>query len=223
MVKHDPEGDGLPSELDEEEDEGGRAEEALLGIGDEGSNGAPGEPAGAAGGARAEGGPDALKDAGGSPESPETPSVMVADVGGASESSATPEAAVKANTLNRCIARFIDILIALLFARLPGYIGFCSGLLYIGIADGVMGGRSVGKKIAGLRVYSKKTGKRADFRASILRNSSIGVFYIISFIPFVGWAAGILGLGFELLLVIGSPEGMRLGDEIALTVVKDEE
>ena len=29
MVKHDPEGDDLPSELDEEEDEGGRAEEAI--------------------------------------------------------------------------------------------------------------------------------------------------------------------------------------------------
>ena len=219
MVKHDPEGDGLPSELDEEEDEGGRAEEALLGIGAERSNGE-----GAAGGARAAAeGADGPGGAGGSPESAQTPSVMVADVGGASQSSAAPDAAAKANTLNRCIARFIDILIALLFARLPGYIGFCSGLLYIGIADGVMGGRSVGKKIAGLRVYSKKTGQPADFRASILRNSTIGVFYIISFIPFVGWAAGILGLGFELLLVIGSPEGMRLGDEIALTVVKDEE
>ncbi len=192
MVKHDPEGDDLPSELDEEEDEGGRAEEALLGIG-----------------------------AAGSPETPLTPSVMVADVGAASQSSAAE--AAKANTLNRCIAKFIDILIALLLARLPGYIGFCSGLLYIGIADGVMGGRSVGKKIAGLRVYSKKTGQLADFRASILRNSTIGVFYIFSLIPFVGWAAGILGLGFELLLIIGSPEGMRLGDEIALTVVKDEE
>jgi uncharacterized RDD family membrane protein YckC len=214
MVIRDPEGDDLPSELDEEEDEGGRAVEGRL----EGIKYAPGA-AGYMGPAGAEG-PDGPDDGG---ESPETPLVMVADVGGASQNTAGLGAAVKANTLNRCIARFIDILIALLLARLPGYIGFCSGLLYIGVADGVMGGRSVGKKIAGLRVYSKKTGKRADFRASILRNSTIGVFYILSFIPFIGWAAGILGLGFELLLVIGNPEGMRLGDEIALTVVKDEE
>ena len=158
MVKHDPEGDDLPSELDEEEDEGGRAEEALLGIGAERSNGASMGPAGAAGEAE---GADEPGGAGGSPESPLTPSVMVADVGAASQSSAAPEAAVKANTLNRCIAKFIDILIALLLARLPGYIGFCAGLLYIGIADGVMGGRSVGKKIAGLRVYSKKTGQES--------------------------------------------------------------
>ncbi len=169
MVRHDPEGHYLPSELDEEEDEGGPAS------------------------------------------------------GQVAESPSAPEAAAKANTLNRCIARFIDILIALFLARLPGYIGFFSGLLYIGIADGVMKGRSVGKRIAGLRVYSKKTGKWADFRASILRNSTIGAFYCLSLIPLVGWAAGLLGLGFELLLVIGSPEGMRLGDEIALTVVRDEE
>ncbi len=163
MVRHDPEGLDLPSELDEEEDEGGPATQGGI------------------------------------------------------------EGATKANTLNRCIARFIDILIALFLARLPGYIGFFSGLLYIGIADGVMKGRSVGKRIAGLRVYSKKTGNWADFRLSILRNSTIGIFYCLSLIPFVGWAAGLLGLGFELLLIIGSPEGMRLGDEIALTVVRDEE
>jgi uncharacterized RDD family membrane protein YckC len=214
MVIRDPEGDDLPSELDEEEDEGGRAVEGRL----EGIKYAPG-----AGGARGAGAPGAEGPDGGGGESPETPPVMVADVGGTSQNTAGLGTAVKANTLNRCIARFIDILIALLLARLPGYIGFFSGLLYIGAADGVMGGRSVGKKIAGLRVYSKKTGQRADFRASILRNSTIGVFYALSFIPFVGWAAGILGLGFELLLVIGNPEGMRLGDEIALTVVRDEE
>ncbi len=186
MVRHDPEGLDLPSELDEEEDEGGSAAQGGI----EGINTHAETGAGEAEAARGAGAPDA---------------------------------AVKANTLNRCIARFIDILIALFLARLPGYIGFFSGLLYIGIADGVMKGRSVGKRIAGLRVYSKKTGNRADFRLSILRNSTIGVFYCLSLIPFVGWAAGLLGLGVELLLIIGSPEGMRLGDEIALTVVRDEE
>jgi uncharacterized RDD family membrane protein YckC len=223
MVIHDPEGDDLPSELDEEEDEGGRAEEAVLGMGAAEPERAdePGALEGQERHARPEGA-GAPADADEQSEAGR-PAVMVADVGGASQNTAGSEAAVKANTLNRCIAKFIDILIALLLSRFPGYIGFCSGLLYIGIADGVMGGRSVGKKIAGLRVYSKKTGKRADFRASILRNSTIGVFYILSFIPFVGWAAGILGLGFELLLIIGNPEGMRLGDEIALTVVRDEE
>ncbi len=129
---------------------------------------------------------------------------------------------VKANTLNRSIARFIDILFALLLARLPGYVGILSGLTYIAIADGLMGGRSLGKKVIGLRAVYRKDGRNADYRASILRNSTIGALYLIFLVPIAGWVLAVLGLAFELLLIIGSPEGMRLGDEIASTVVVDE-
>ena len=128
----------------------------------------------------------------------------------------------KADTLNRSIARFIDILIALVLSRLPGYIGVLTGLTYIGIADGLMAGRSPGKRVIGLRALYRSDRRPADFRASILRNSTIGVFYLVFHIPYVGWALALLGLGFELLLIIGSPEGMRLGDEIAGTVVVEE-
>ncbi|MGA2193605.1 MAG: RDD family protein [Nitrospirota bacterium] len=142
------------------------------------------------------------------------PPAMVAKV--------APEERIKASVLNRSIARTIDILIALLLARLPGYIGFFSGILYVGIADGLMGGRSIGKRVIGLRVYMKKDGSPGDFRASILRNSTMAVLYTVALIPWVGWALGILGLGFELILIVGSPDGARLGDEIAGTVVRDE-
>jgi uncharacterized RDD family membrane protein YckC len=128
----------------------------------------------------------------------------------------------KADTLNRVIARFIDILFALLIARLPGYIGLFGGLTYVGIADGLMGGRSIGKRIIGLRVLYANDGRAVDFRGSILRNSPLGLLYIIFHIPLAGWALASLGLGFELLLIIGSAEGRRLGDEIADTVVADE-
>jgi uncharacterized RDD family membrane protein YckC len=128
----------------------------------------------------------------------------------------------KANTLNRSIARFIDILVALLLARLPGYVGVLSGLTYIAIADGLMGGRSLGKKVIGLRAVYRKDGRLADFRASILRNSTMGVLYLVFLVPIAGWVLAGLGLAFELLLIIGSPEGMRLGDEIASTVVIDD-
>ena len=56
----------------------------------------------------------------------------------------------------------------------------------------------------------------------MLRNSTMGVIYTVAMLPFVGWALALLGLGFEALLVIGSGEGMRLGDEIAGTVVIEE-
>lgn len=128
----------------------------------------------------------------------------------------------KAETLNRVIARFIDVLAALLLAKLPGYVGLLAGLTYVGIADGLMGGRSLGKRIIGLRVIYADNGRPGDFRASILRNSPIGLLYLIFHIPLVGWILACLGLMFEMLLIIGSPEGRRLGDEIAATVVADD-
>lgn len=128
----------------------------------------------------------------------------------------------KANTLNRVIARFIDILIALLLAKLPGYVGFLAGLTYVGIADGLFDGQSIGKRIIGLRALRESGRSHCDFRDSILRNSTIGVYYALFHIPLLGWAFAVVGLGFEWLLVVGNAEGMRLGDEIAGTVVADE-
>lgn len=133
-----------------------------------------------------------------------------------------PDVPAKASTLNRVIARFIDILVTLLLARLPDYVGFLAGITYIGVADGLMGGRSIGKRVIGLRVLYSKDGRSADYRASILRNSPMGLLFMLFYIPFVGWVISCLGLCFELLLIIGSPEGRRLGDEIAATVVVDE-
>lgn len=138
------------------------------------------------------------------------------------ENTPHPKAPPKAPVLNRVIARFIDILAALLLARLPGYIGPFAALTYIGIADGFMGGRSVGKRIIGLRVHCPGKGRPADFRDSILRNSTIGLLFIVSLMPVVGWVLAAAGLGFELVLMIGSPEGKRLGDEIASTLVMEE-
>jgi uncharacterized RDD family membrane protein YckC len=130
-------------------------------------------------------------------------------------------AAAKASTINRVIARFIDILVALLLGRLPGLIGLFSALTYICIADGLMGGRSIGKRIIGLRVSNPGKGRVSDFRDSILRNSTIGILYVISRVPILGGIVAAIGLGMELVLIVGSPEGKRLGDEIAGTIVTE--
>ena len=122
---------------------------------------------------------DPGEDNGGSPEEVHGPA-------------ASPAAQAKANTLNRSIARFIDILFALLLARLPGYVGTLSGLTYIAIADGLMGGRSLGKKVIGLRAVYRKDGRGADFRASILRNSTIGALYLIFLVPIAGWVLAVV-------------------------------
>ncbi len=165
------------------------------------------------------------EDAGGGPSQPEPGGVGVAEGEGPGfgrASAETTPVCVKACILNRIIARFIDILFVLLLARLPGFIGFFAALTYIGIADGLMDGRSLGKRIIGLRVYRPEKGRAADFRDSILRNSTIGFLFVVSRVPYVGWAVAAAGLGFELVLMIGSPEGRRLGDEIASTKVMEE-
>lgn len=155
---------------------------------------------GVAGAARADGGTDAV-------------AVPVA------EPSEIPAGCVKAGILERSIARFIDVLFALLLAKLPGYVGFFAGLTYIGIADGLPGGGSIGKRIMALKVINPADGEPADLRASILRNSTIGLLYMLFKIPVIGWIFAAAGIAFELLLIIGSPAGRRLGDEVASTVV----
>lgn len=135
------------------------------------------------------------------------------------EPSGIPAGCVKAGILERFIARFIDILFTLLLAKLPGYVGFFAGLTYIAIADGLPGGGSIGKRIIALKVINTVDGEPADLRASILRNSTMGLLYMLFKIPVVGWIFAAAGLAFELLLIIGSPAGRRLGDEVASTLV----
>jgi len=126
----------------------------------------------------------------------------------------------KADLLNRAIARFIDVLIALLLARFPGYVGFLLGIAYLGIADGLPGGASLGKRVIGLCVKKDPAGSPADYRDSIIRNSTVCLLYAALWIPLLGWAVAVAGAGFEFLLMLGSPQGKRLGDEVASTVVR---
>ena len=69
--------------------------------------------------------------------------------------------------------------------------------------DGLFGGRSLGKKLLGMRVVTKD-GKACDFVKSLLRN----IVYIIPFMMFV-----------ELIMLFVDKEGLRFGDKIAGTQV----
>jgi len=134
---------------------------------------------------------------------------------------------LKANTLNRIIGRCIDLLIAIAFFEIVGKTGYFAGLLYLLIADGFSGGRSVGKWLIGLKVIIIKTGGPCRYKESIIRNIPIVVGYIffglLKNIPLIGWLLGgaVFGiiLGIEALIMIGSQEGRRFGDEIAGTRV----
>lgn len=125
----------------------------------------------------------------------------------------------RAGLLLRTAAKILDfILIAAVMEIIPGA-GFYAGLAYLLLGDGFFDGRSLGKKLIRLKVVSVKTNAPCTFRESILRNSTFAAGYILWLVPWIGWIFLFLVLVLEFTLILGSKEGMRLGDEIAGTVV----
>ena len=128
--------------------------------------------------------------------------------------------------LNRLIGKAIDLVIVMALASIPlGYAGPLAALLYLLISDGLKGGRSLGKRVVGLRVVNTATGKAADFKDSIIRNAPVAVFVLFSFVPFVGVFLGIvIGipiLAIELYLMTRLDQQARLGDTMADTRVEE--
>ncbi len=127
----------------------------------------------------------------------------------------------KGNTLHRFIARFIDLLVVAAIAEVPLRIRFVAAVTYLLLSDGFSGGRSVGKRLIGLRTVVPGSGTVCTFKESILRNFplalAVGLF-------FLHWLTGILSVAiflFEGFLIVGNDRGLRLGDEIARTQVID--
>lgn len=141
----------------------------------------------------------------------------------------------KADFLSRVIARTIDFIIVVALYEIIPKVGFFAGVTYLLIADGLFLGRSVGKKLIGLRVivHDRPEGAEAcEYKESIYRNFPFAVGFILygilKVIPLIGWIiAFVIVVGillFESLVILGSEEGMRLGDELAKTrVVQDKQ
>jgi hypothetical protein len=55
-----------------------------------------------------------------------------------------------------------------------------------------------------------------------LRNLVLCIGAALWRIPLIGWVITLLIVGFEFVMLLGSKEGMRLGDEIARTTVIEE-
>jgi len=144
-----------------------------------------------------------------------------------------------ASFFNRFIARTIDLIIVVALYEIIPSIGYFAGLIYLLIADGLFEGRSVGKRLIGLKVIIKKSSDKDDsetfadcgYKESIFRNFPFAVGFLLcgifGAIPFAGWLMSfiiiVVILAFESLVIIGSDDGKRLGDEIANTQVVEEE
>lgn len=125
----------------------------------------------------------------------------------------------RAGLLLRGVAKTIDFIIVAAAAEMIPRAGFFAGLAYLLISDGLFEGRSLGKQLIGLRVVSTVTDKACSVRESILRNFMLCTGILLWKIPLVGWIFMILILAFEFVMLLGSKEGMRFGDEIAKTTV----
>ncbi|MEW6599554.1 MAG: hypothetical protein AB1499_01150 [Nitrospirota bacterium] len=140
-----------------------------------------------------------------------------------------------ADLLSRVIAKTIDFIIVVALYEIIPKVGFFAGITYLLISDGLFDGRSVGKKLIGLKVVVRDKGignAPCEYKESIYRNFPFAVGFILygglMAVPLVGWIMAIvivIGiLLFESLVILGSEEGMRLGDELAKTrVVQDKQ
>jgi uncharacterized RDD family membrane protein YckC len=125
----------------------------------------------------------------------------------------------RAGLLLRTAAKAIDfILIASVVEILPRA-GFFAGLAYLLLGDGFFDGRSIGKKLIRIRVVSSADGAPCSFRESILRNSTFAAGYLLLVVPWIGWIFFLVVAAIEFVLVLGSDNGRRLGDELAKTTV----
>jgi len=133
----------------------------------------------------------------------------------------------KTQFINRCLAKFIDFLIAGALSQLVRFWGPLAGLTYILISDGLPGGKSLGKRLIGLRVVENEKNLPCDYIKSILRNLPIGLVFLFAIIPFIGWllfiTVGLLIIVFECYLMFTEEGGARIGDILADTTVKGEE
>ncbi|UCD84278.1 MAG: RDD family protein [Deltaproteobacteria bacterium] len=132
---------------------------------------------------------------------------------------------VRADLVNRFLAKFIDFLLVGALAQILKPIGPLSGLTYILISDGLFQGRSIGKKIIGLRVIVRREGRECNYRDSIVRNLTLAAVVLFSILPLIGWflffTVGIIILIFESYLIITDEAGIRIGDILADTQVID--
>lgn len=125
---------------------------------------------------------------------------------------------------DRFLAKFVDYLVALSLEHAGFLLGSAwlarlAAVTYLLVADGLPGGRSLGKMLTGLWVSGSK-GRPCSFYESTLRNAPIGLAYVLDQIPWVGWIVGGGVVAFESFLLIGMRSDRRFGDDLVSTIVR---
>lgn len=133
----------------------------------------------------------------------------------------------KASLLLRLGARVVDVAVAWGLAVVCGAAaGPIVALLFLLLADGMLQGQSVGKRVFGVKVMHLPTRSAARHRDSTLRNAPLALVVLLAMMPaplgLVAFAAGLAAIGgVESWRVLRDPLGLRLGDVWAQTQVVD--
>lgn len=132
----------------------------------------------------------------------------------------------KAALWMRLGARIVDVSVAWGLYVMCGAAGSVVALLFLLLADGMLQGQSVGKRIFGVKVMHLPTRSAARHRDSTLRNAPLALIVLLGMMPEpLGAVAGLAGFcvigGVEALRVVRDPLGWRLGDTWAQTQVVD--
>jgi len=124
----------------------------------------------------------------------------------------------RAGLLLRAVSKSIDFILILAAAEALPLAGWLGGVVYLLISDGLMKGQSLGKKLTGLKVRTA-SGEPCSIKDSIVRNSTLALGLLLWKIPVVGWPLLGVVVALEFIILVGSKEGARLGDELAKTSV----
>lgn len=142
----------------------------------------------------------------------------------------------KADPVKRIIAVVIDMLLACVVSVIP-LLGGLVGAGYLLIRDALpieaLGYKSVGRKVMKLSVVKQGApGTKIEYIDSIKRNwvfalGPLGMAFMI--IPLLGWivafllgVAGIVLGAYEIYNMFTDPQGIRLGDKMAGTMVVED-
>jgi len=135
----------------------------------------------------------------------------------------------KADLVLRGLARIFDLLLAYALARVAGPVGPLFACIYLLVADGLIHGQSLGKRIFGVRAMlvprGARQGRPAGYRESVLRNAPFALLGLFYGVTLVGWVmlfvVGVPILAFEAWMVWSDRLGIRIGDIFADTQVVD--
>lgn len=130
----------------------------------------------------------------------------------------------KADLTLRALARLLDFLVAFAFAQLSPQIGPILAAFYLLVADGLIQGQSIGKKVFGVRTVVVPRRMPAGYHESMLRNAPfalVAVFWSVPLLWPVLFVAGVPIVGFEAYMIYTDRLGIRIGDIFADTQVVD--